>query len=129
MARWGAADRGAAAVEAALVLPLLLLLVFGIVDFGRLLNAQIKVTEAAREGARVSSFGASLTTVENRAEVITGFDVSVSRDGPCPTSPDPNADTRVTVTDDFEFITPLAILIGFAGTPTVSSTGVMPCHS
>ncbi len=48
-------DRGAAAVEFVLVLPVLLLLVFGIVDFGRMLNAQIVVTEAAREGARAAA--------------------------------------------------------------------------
>jgi Flp pilus assembly protein TadG len=41
-------DRGAAAVEFALLLPLLLLLVFGIIDFGRALNAEITITQAAR---------------------------------------------------------------------------------
>ena len=52
-ARGGALDRGAAAVEFALLLPLLLLLVFGIIDFGRALNAQVTLTQAAREGARL----------------------------------------------------------------------------
>jgi Flp pilus assembly protein TadG len=46
-------ERGAAAVELALVLPILLLLVFGIVEFGRSYNIQISLTGAAREGARV----------------------------------------------------------------------------
>jgi Flp pilus assembly protein TadG len=44
-------DRGAAAVEMAIVLPLLLLVVFGVIDFGRAYNARILVTSAAREGA------------------------------------------------------------------------------
>ena len=48
---------GAAAVEMALVLPLLLLLVFGIVDFGRALNLQITLTQAAREGVRPAALG------------------------------------------------------------------------
>ena len=48
-------EQGAAAVEMALVLPLLLLLLFGIIDFGRVLNAQITLTEAAREGARAAA--------------------------------------------------------------------------
>ena len=54
-ARRGSAncDRGAAAVEFALLLPLLVLLVFGMIDFGRAINAQITITQAAREGARV----------------------------------------------------------------------------
>ena len=50
-------DRGAAAVEFALLLPVLLLLVFGIIDFGRALNAQVTLTQAAREGARMAALG------------------------------------------------------------------------
>src|SRR5215469_15927355 len=50
-------ERGAAAVEFALLLPLLLLLVFGIIDFGRAINAQITITQAAREGARAHALG------------------------------------------------------------------------
>lgn len=45
-------DRGAVAVEFALVLPLFLILVFGIIDFSRAYNAQITLTEAAAEAAR-----------------------------------------------------------------------------
>jgi len=39
----------------ALVLPLLLLLVVGIIDFGRAFNNHIIITNAAREGARAAS--------------------------------------------------------------------------
>ena len=46
-------DRGQAMVEFALVAPLLLMLVFGIVEFGRAWNARQVVTDAARAGARV----------------------------------------------------------------------------
>ena len=45
-------DRGAAMVEFAIVAPLLLLLVFGIIEFGRAYNAQNTLTHAAREGVR-----------------------------------------------------------------------------
>jgi Flp pilus assembly protein TadG len=45
-------EEGAAAVELALVLPILLLLVFGIVEFGFIFNRYISVTHSAREGAR-----------------------------------------------------------------------------
>ena len=37
----------------ALVLPLLLFVLFGVIDFGRMLNTQITLTEAAREGGQV----------------------------------------------------------------------------
>jgi Flp pilus assembly protein TadG len=45
-------DRGAAAVELALVLPVLMLLVMGIVEFGIAYNRQITLSGGAREGAR-----------------------------------------------------------------------------
>lgn len=45
-------DRGAAAVEFALVAPILLALVAGIVEFSYAYNLQISVTQAAREAAR-----------------------------------------------------------------------------
>jgi Flp pilus assembly protein TadG len=44
--------RGAAAVEFAVVAPVFLLLVFGIVEFGRMLMVHQVLTNAAREGAR-----------------------------------------------------------------------------
>ena len=52
--RWRS-ERGAALVEAALVLPLLLLIVVGTIDFGRVMYALLAVQGAARAGA---SYGA-----------------------------------------------------------------------
>lgn len=45
-------ERGAAMVEFALVVPLLLLLIFGIAEFGRAWNINQTLADAAREGAR-----------------------------------------------------------------------------
>jgi Flp pilus assembly protein TadG len=45
-------ESGAAAVEFALVLPLLAVLLFGIFEFGRVWHVNHAITDAAREGAR-----------------------------------------------------------------------------
>lgn len=51
--RWRRGERGAAAVEFALLLPFLLLIIGAIVDFGRFFYAQNITVNAAREGARM----------------------------------------------------------------------------
>ena len=126
MARATRRDRGAAAVEFALVLPLLLLIIFAIVDFGRMLNAKITINEAAREGARAAAL---VGTAEANARIsaVTGGmgGVSASISG-CPSEPNPNANATVTITYSFEFITPLSVLAGL-GDSTLEATGVMPC--
>jgi len=48
-------QRGASAVEFAIVLPLLLAFVFGIIEFGILLYNKAVITNASREGARAAS--------------------------------------------------------------------------
>ena len=62
-------QRGAAAVELALILPILILLVFGIVQFGIAFNNKQGLHAAAREGAR---FGA--LPQHSKTEIISRVD-------------------------------------------------------
>ncbi|MCO4263363.1 pilus assembly protein [Pseudarthrobacter sp. MDT3-26] len=48
-----ASERGAVAVEFAIVAPLLVMLLLGIMEFSRAYNAQASLSAAAREGVRV----------------------------------------------------------------------------
>ncbi len=52
-------QHGVAAVEFAIVLPVLLLILFGIINFGVLMYNQAVITNAAREGARWASIHSS----------------------------------------------------------------------
>ena len=45
-------QRGASAVEFALILPILICVLFGIVEFGLLMYDKAVITNASREGAR-----------------------------------------------------------------------------
>lgn len=129
-------DRGAAAVEFALLLPMLLLLLFGIIDFGRALNAQITLTQAAREGARLAALGKSNVVSGTQAAAIglTGVGVTVTPSPTCPANAGPGVNATVKVTYTFTFVTPVAAISGLFGstwgsTMNLSATGVMPCET
>jgi Flp pilus assembly protein TadG len=130
-------DRGAAAVEFALVLPVLLLIVFGIIDFGRALNAQIVLTGAAREGVRLAALGYSDAAVQARvaaaAPDLSGVEVTVAAE--CAPGAGPAADAQVDVSYPFTFITPIGAVAGLlggsgiGGPMVLTAQAVMPCET
>jgi Flp pilus assembly protein TadG len=63
-------ERGAAMLETALVMPLVLLVCVGIFEFGRAYQTWQVLTNAAREGARVAVLpGAKVGTITERVKV------------------------------------------------------------
>ncbi len=131
------ADRGVVAVEFALVVPVLLLIVFGIIDFGRALNAQISLTGAAREGARLAALGYSNAAIQSRvaatAPSLSGVIATVVAS--CPPGAGPAEDAQVNVSYTFSFITPIGAVVaymggsGFGAPIVLSAQGVMPCET
>ena len=87
--RW-ASETGAELIEFALVFPLLLLVMLGVFDFGLLFQRYEVVTNAAREGARVSVLpGYTATDVELRvAQYLAAGGLT---EAPTVTSLDPTA--------------------------------------
>ena len=71
-------ERGQSLVEFALVLPVLLLLLLGILEFGWLFNGQITLTSAAREGARTAVVRedemAVRVAIKRHVEGLSGFE-------------------------------------------------------
>lgn len=77
-----------AIVEFALVAPLLLLLLFGIVDFGRVIYIYVTINQAVNEGARTAIRDSAL--LPNNAQVeasVKQHAVDVSLANPCPNGP------------------------------------------
>lgn len=58
-------NSGQTLVELAIILPVLVALIFGMTDFGRVLNGYMIATEASREGARVAVLGGDNAAVES----------------------------------------------------------------
>jgi hypothetical protein len=58
--------RGATTVEFAMVAPLLIFLLFGIIEFGLMVKDLVGVNQAAREGARSAAIGATPSTLGAR---------------------------------------------------------------
>jgi Flp pilus assembly protein TadG len=128
--------RGAAAVEFAIVLPLVLLLVCGIVDVGRMLDRQLTLTNAAREGARWVALGQGNPSTRVASALggqIPAANVAITW-SPCPANPPPSSTTNTTVTlsNTYTLITPLNVISGLfgggiPGSVTITGQGVMRC--
>ena len=62
--------RGASAVEFAVVAPVLFLMIFGMIEYGRLIMVQQIITNASREGAREAVLdGATSTSVTDQVRI------------------------------------------------------------
>ncbi|NLC12138.1 MAG: hypothetical protein GX767_07800, partial [Firmicutes bacterium] len=59
-------EEGQSLVEFALILPVLLLLILGLLQFAFILTSQILMTSAAREGVRLAAVGGEDTAIKNR---------------------------------------------------------------
>ena len=135
----GRRERGAAAVEMAIVLPLLLFIIAGMIDLGRLFYVQTMVTNAAREGARMASLGydtsaggaADLRVFAASPGLVKVAGAPTVGYVACPASPGPAYAASSTVAAaNFEWLV-LGGLVGFFGptlaAPDPTSTATMRC--
>jgi Flp pilus assembly protein TadG len=114
-----ASQRGSTLVEFAMLVPVLMLLTFGTFEFGRVLNAQLTINNAAREGARAASVGATVGEIEDAVEALATTlhieDLSIIVEQ---TGTDKGSPIRVTVSYPVELVTPF--LADFFGSNTVT---------
>jgi Flp pilus assembly protein TadG len=91
-------ERGAAAVEFALVVPVLLMLLMGIVEFSKAYNAQATLSAAAREAARTMALANDPTQARAIAQTAAGSLGSAATITISPTTCASDGSSTVTVT-------------------------------
>jgi Flp pilus assembly protein TadG len=123
-------ERGAAAVEFAFIMPLLIVLVLGIAEFGRAFQVQGTLSAAAREGVRAMALQNDQTAA--RAMVrsvasslnpgVTDGQIVISPSS-CPATYTSGASVRLTISYR------LPLLSDFFGAAlNLHATGVMRCN-
>lgn len=81
--RWRAShQRGQSLVEFALVLPIFVLLLFGVVDAGRLVYTNAALSQAAREGARLAAAEAAWIGLSGPGCVSSPAGIGAATQGP-----------------------------------------------
>jgi Flp pilus assembly protein TadG len=104
-------ERGVAAVEFALILPLLLVLLLGIIDFGLYYYSDLQLTQSARDAARYLSLGeeddawAVINNLQGDPPPQTSVSGSVTPGAPL-------GQCSVSLTGTYTCLTPLPRLIG-----------------
>jgi Flp pilus assembly protein TadG len=119
-------ERGQSLVEIAFVLPVLLLILLGIFDFGRAIYAYNAVSNSAREAARLAIVNQSSAAViaEGKRAAI-GLDPSrVNVTFPAPSCSLIGCEVAVTVDHEWRAITPL--LQDLIGPIRLEATTEMP---
>jgi Flp pilus assembly protein TadG len=121
-------ERGASAVEFGLMLPILLILVLGIMEFGHAFQVQGTLSAAAREGARAMALRNDTAQAKDAVRQAASAldpditDAQISISAVCPTSAT-TQNVRLTITY------PMPMLTHFFGASiTMTGTGVMRCQ-
>ena len=120
--------QGIAAVEFALVAPVFLLIVAGIVAYGMYFAIQVAVTEAAAEGARLSVAGLTATeraTLANQAAaaVINSYKpMLTAASATIIAAPSPGNALLFTVTVSYPYTNFFPVMAPLVGTPTATIT-------
>ena len=121
--------RGAAVVEFAVVAPVFFLLIFGMIEYGRMVMVQQVLTNASREGARVGildgSTGSDVSTTVSgylTSSSISGATITV--DPANPSAAGAGDPVTVTVSVPFNQVSWLPAPM-FLGGQTLSATTVM----
>ncbi|MFC9332672.1 TadE family protein [Arthrobacter sp. NPDC057009] len=120
-------ERGAVAVEFALLAPILIMILLGVMEFGRAYNAQITLSNAAREGARVMAIekdqSKAVTAVTHAAANLNPMTIEFTSFPNTTTPTNCPAKSQVTVIVKYSLNT----MTGIAGPFAMQGKGTMLC--
>ncbi|MGO4493743.1 TadE/TadG family type IV pilus assembly protein [Arthrobacter sp. 2YAF22_2] len=125
-------ELGAVAVEFALILPIFLALILGIVEYGRAFGIQVSMAEGAREAARYSAIhyaDAGYTNAVAQQKAIDAAPIaSLKLADVTINSCAPGSDSVVTISAKVKYLTGLPTLVPFLpDIMNISAKGVMQC--
>ncbi|MEH7245303.1 TadE family protein [Neobacillus niacini] len=115
-------EKGQSIVETALMVPVLLLFLFGIVDFGRLIYITLTLDHIGREAARSASVHSSNAAIETKVNNYVAGVKAINITPPEGTRKTGD-EVKIELKYDFNFITPLADTI--ASPMELTNTTVM----
>lgn len=117
-------ERGAAAVEFALLVPVLVMLLLGIMEFGRAYNTQTILANAAREGARSMAINNSQTEARTVAKnAATQLNPTLADSHIMFSASTCSVGSQMTVTISYS----LSTMTGIAGPFAMTGKGTMLC--
>ncbi|QJB55003.1 TadE/TadG family type IV pilus assembly protein [Pseudodesulfovibrio sp. zrk46] len=118
--------RGIAAVEVGLLLPVFMMLLMGIMDFGRMYWTQSVVRGAAYEGVRVAILSET-TNAQVESTVLEELNIGGITDTASVSvgAREPSTPVDVTVSVPFTFIAVDNLIPTLSGVSTISATAVM----
>ena len=119
--------KGQTLVETAFVLPIIILILMGILDFGMMFNNYLIVSNASREGARNAAVGATDTEIKSVVGKVSGTldALKLTTDiTPKESLRKKGDEVMVTVKYNYKFLTPV-IGAFFSGKVQLTGTSVM----
>jgi len=111
-------------VEFALVAPILLMLLFGIIDFGLYFYNDLQLTQAARDAARYASVNNSTGVASTIADAEDRL-VSATLAEPDIDYGSQGDQATVALTATYSFLTPLPGLVGMGDSIAIDATAIM----
>jgi hypothetical protein len=133
---WRQTELGQSLVEFSMVLPIFLLLLFALVDFGRAFYTWLQVTNAAREGARAAAVQLDYAAVKTNiyASICKSYPSNCSLDTTKMSITPGNiqgargSEATIDISYTFSFVTPIGGILQLVGGSSISAP-VISAHS